>query len=349
MAASKEKENVRGNVTKGSSLTLGDTLFDTVAGESDPVIHAAWLYYHEALTQAEIAQRLGVSRPSVANMLARAREEGVVRISVRPDYLSALTLAKELRGYFGLQDALIVPSQDETGTLYRSLGQAGALYLEGVLSPGDVLATAWGATVLEVARALSGESVPDLTIAQALGGLSTAAQFNPGKVASIMADKLGARAYHLYVPAVVESAEVRDILLRDRFIRSAFEVAKGADKGVFGVGKMAHDATVVRAGFVTPHEIDELAREGAVGDLAGRFFGPDGRPVHTELSERLIALSLDEMRAISPLIVVAGGQGKAEAILGALRGSYIDVLITDERTARRVLALDRDKGDVERL
>ena len=209
-----------------------------MAGESDPIIHAAWLYYHEALTQAEIARRLGVSRPSVANMLARAREEGVVRISVRPDYLSALTLAKELRGYFGLQDALIIPSQDETNALYRSLGQAGALYLERVLSPGDVLVTAWGATVLEVARALGGEPVANLTIAQALGGLSTAAQFNPGKVASIMADKLGARAYHLYVPAVVESAEVRDILLRDRFISSAFEVAKRADKGIFGVGKI---------------------------------------------------------------------------------------------------------------
>ncbi len=338
MAASKQD-----TVAKRSSLTLGDTLFDTLVGESDPLIHAAWLYYHESLTQAEIAQRLGVSRPSVANMLARAREEGVVRISVRPDYLSALTLAKEVRGHFGLQDALIVPSQNETNALYRSLGQAGALYLEQVLHPGEVLATAWGATVLEVARALSGEPTENLTIAQSLGGLSTAAQFNPGKVASIMADKLGARAYHLYVPAVVDSKEVRDILLRDRFIHSAFEVAKRADKGIFGIGKMAHDATVVQAGFVAPHQIDELASKGAVGDLAGRFFDQNGQPVHTELSERLIALTLEEMRDISPLIVVAGGQGKAEAILGALRGDYVNVLITDERTARRVLSLDKER------
>lgn len=334
-----KRTGAAGSIT---GLTVGDRIFDNLSGETDLIIHAAWLYYHESLTQAEVARRLGTSRPSVTNLLARAREKGIVRISVRPDYLSALTLAKEVRETFGLQDALIVPSQAERGALYRSLGRAGALYLEHVLLSGEVLATAWGATVLEVARSLSGETVENLTIAQSLGGLSTAAQFNPGEVASIMADRLGARAYHLYVPAVVESAQVRDILLRDRSIQTAFEVAKRADKGVFGIGKMAYDATVVQAGFVTSQQIDELAREGAVGDLAGRFFDRNGKPVYTELSDRLIALTLEEMRDISPLIVVAGGQGKAEAILGALRGGYIDVLITDERTARRVLELNRN-------
>jgi DNA-binding transcriptional regulator LsrR (DeoR family) len=311
----------------------------------DPTVRAAWLYYHEGLTQAEIATLLRVSRPSVANLLARAREEGVVTISLRADYLSSLTLAKIFKEQFGLKDVLVVPTPPsaDTSSIHQSLGKAGALYLEKTLNPGDVLATAWGAAMLEVALALSGVTVDNLTIAQSLGGLSTADSFNPNRVASIMADKLGARVYHLYVPAVVESVAVRDILLRDPSIRSAFEVAKAATSVMLGIGKVSHDATVVRAGFITPIQIDELKAKGAVGDIAGRFFDVDGKPVVTELNERIIALSLEDIKTMNPVIAVVGGKDKVKPILGALRGGYIDVLILDERTAKDVLTLDKQK------
>lgn len=317
----------------------------------DPMVRAAWLYYHEGLTQAEIAALLGVSRPSVANLLARAREEGVVTISLRADYLSSLTLAKTFREQFGLKDVLVVPTPPsaDTATIHQSLGKAGALYLEKTLQGGDVLATAWGAAMLEVALALSGVTVDNLTIAQSLGGLSTADSFNPNRVASIMADKLGARVYHLYVPAVVESVAVRDILLRDPSIRSAFEVAKAATSVMLGIGKVSHDATVVRAGFITPIQIDELKAKGAVGDIAGRFFDVNGKPVVTELNERIIALSLEDIRTMNPVIAVVGGKDKVPPILGALRGGYIDVLIVDERTAKDVLTLDKQTLDKQTL
>lgn len=316
-------------------------------GRYDPVVMAAWLYYHEGLTQAEIAGHLGVSRPSVANLLAKARSEGVVTISLRADYLSNLTLSKEFKRHFGLTDVLIVPTPEGADTLSvnRSIGKAGALYLERNLKPGDIFATAWGATVLEVATALSGTTVDNLTIAQSLGGLSTADAFNPSRVASLMADKLGARLYHLYVPAVVESEEVRDILLRDRSIKTALDVTRTATIAMLGIGKVAHDATVVKAGFIMPAQIDELSAKGAVGDIAGRFFDINGQLVPTELDRRIIALTLEEIREISPVIAVVGGREKVRAVLGALRGGYLDVLIIDERTAKAVLMLDKKLQD----
>lgn len=312
-------------------------------GVRDPLVVAAWLYYHEELTQAEIAEVLGVSRPTVANLLAQARNEQIVSISLRPDYLATLKLAQELRLTFGLQDALVVPTPPEAdaATINRSLGKAGALFLESTIKPGSVLATAWGATMLEVALALSGKSIENLTIAQSLGGLSTADSFNPSRIAWLMAERLGARVYHLYVPAVVESPDVRDILMRDRSIRSAFEVAKAADMAVLGIGKVAHDATIVRAGFISPVQMDELRAKGAVGDITGRFFDIHGQPVVTELNDRIMALMLEDLRQILPVVAVAGGSDKVRTVLGALRGGFIDVLIVDERTASAVLALDK--------
>ena len=309
----------------------------------DPIITAAWLYYHHDLTQADIARELGVSRATVANLLTRAKDDGLVTVSLRPDLLSRLTFARELRARFGLSDVYLIPTPEslDEGEVLRSLGKAAALYLESTLKPGEVLGTAWGATMLEVARALKSSPVEGLVVAQSLGGLNSGEGFNPIRVAALMAEKLEARVYHLYVPAVVESVEVRDILLRDRTIRAALEMARSAARLILGVGKVSHDATVVRAGFLDVQTMDELRAKGAVGDLSGRYFNLAGQPVLTETDERIVGLSIEDLKKIKPVIAVAGGPDKAKAVLGALRTGCVDVLITDERVARKVLALDK--------
>jgi DNA-binding transcriptional regulator LsrR (DeoR family) len=338
------RQQVDGATTVGSGVAAPLVLQSAATPDvGDPIVTAAWLYYHEGMTQAGIAKVLKVSRPSVANLLARARESGVVRISVQPEYLAALTLGKALRSRFDLQQVLIVPTAAgaDTASVHSAIGTAGALYLEHTLQPGEILVTAWGATMLELARALPLIRIPDLTIAQALGGLSTADHFNPTTVAGLMADKLGARVYHLFVPCVVESLEVRDILMRDRSIHSAFEVARAANRAIIGIGKVTADATVVRAGFLTALQMHEMRAKGAVGDVMGRFFDIDGRPVQTEINERIMALDLEDLRRIKPVIAVAGGPDKVQAIVGALRGRYIDVLIVDDQTANAVLEFER--------
>jgi len=312
----------------------------------DPVVSAAWLYYHLELTQAEVAEALGVSRTTVVNMLAEARAKGIVTIRLEPDYLAAMDAAQAVRERFGLRDALVVPTPGSLDalSLTAALGKACALYLEKTLEPGEILATGWGLTLLEAARALSSRAVPDLTVAQLLGGFSNADAFNPSKVASLIADKLHARLYHLYLPASVASPDIRDILLQDPAIHSAFEMAKSADCAVVGIGKVGHDATVVKAGFVSGLQMDEFRAKGAVGDLISRFFDLKGRPVKTAFDDRLTGLTFEDFRRIRRVVAVAGGEDKVEAVLGALRSGYLHVLISDARTVQQVLALDERTG-----
>jgi DNA-binding transcriptional regulator LsrR (DeoR family) len=316
---------------------------DKVAGlDMDATISAAWLYYHHSLTQAEIAKQLQVSRPTVANLLSRARSRGIVTISLRADLLSRLSLAEDLRKRFGLQNAYIVPTPDGAAILEvrQALGKAGAMYLENALQPGEVFATAWGATVLEVARALTGKPIAGLVLAQAIGCLNSGESINPIRLAGIMAEKLGAKVYHLPVPAVVSTITVKEILLEDRNIRSCLEMARAASKAMVGIGKVSYDSTVVSAGFFDPMMIDELKAKGAVGDISCRYFDIQGRPVITDFDSRVISLTFDDLRRIKPVIAVAGGEDKVTAVLGALRTRCLDVLITDERTALKVLAED---------
>ena len=308
----------------------------------DATISAAWLYYHHDLTQAEIARQLQVSRPTVANLLARARGRGIVSISLRPDLLSRLSLAEELRSRLGLQNAYIVPTPDGATSVEvrQAIGKAGALFLESTLQPGEVLATAWGATVLEVARALSGKKIDSIVLAQAIGCLNSGESFNPIRLAGIMAEKMGAKVYHLPVPAVVSTARIKDILLEDRNIRSCLEMARSASRAMVGIGKVTYDATVVSAGFFDPMMIDELKAKGAVGDISCRYFDIQGQPVMTDFDSRVISLTFDDLRKIRPVIAVGGGEDKVSAILGALRTRCIDIIITDERTAQKVLTME---------
>src|ERR1700751_3062774 len=100
---------ISGPLSKNKQLEPGEKMLAT---DMDATISAAWLYYHHDLTQAEIAKQLQVSRPTVANLRARARCRGIVSISLRPDLLSRLSLAEELRTRFDLQNAYIVPTPD---------------------------------------------------------------------------------------------------------------------------------------------------------------------------------------------------------------------------------------------
>ncbi|MDR1283632.1 MAG: sugar-binding transcriptional regulator [Opitutaceae bacterium] len=321
----------------------GDDDTRSFGTDIDATITAAWLYYHNNLTQAEIAAQFDISRPAVANLLSRARDEGLVTISLRPDLLSRLTLADEIRRHFSLTNTYIVPTPPNatTADIRQAIGKATALLLESTMQPGEVLATAWGATALEVANALSGKKIEGSVLAQAIGCLNSGESINPIRLASVMGEKLGARVYHLPLPAIVSSLQVKEILLADRSIRACLDMARSASRAMIGIGRVAHDATAVSAGFFDPIMIDELRAKGAVGDISCRFFDINGKPVETEFDRRIVSLTFEDMRTINPVIAPAGGTDKVAAILGALRTGCIDILITDEQTARKVLVLDK--------
>ena len=167
--------------------------------------------------------------------------------------------------------------------------------------------------MLEVARALSGKKIDSIVLAQAIGCLNSGESFNPIRLAGIMAEKLGAKVYHLPVPAVVSTVGVKNILLDDRNIRSCLEMARSASRAMVGIGKVTYDATVVSAGFFDPMMIDELKAKGAVGDISCRYFDIQGRPVITDFDSRVISLTFDDLRKIRPVIAVGGGEDKVTA------------------------------------
>jgi lsr operon transcriptional repressor len=140
----------------------------------------------------------------------------------------------------------------------------------------------------------------------------------------------------------VSSADVAEILKRESSVRDVILAATAADVAVVGIGSVnqKRDATIMRSGYISEGEQLMYARKGAVGDILGYFLQADGERVENlDIHRELLGVTLDELAQLPTIVGAAGGIEKAEAIYAALKGRRINGLVTEETTARAILAL----------
>jgi deoxyribonucleoside regulator len=308
-------------------------------GQKDILAKATWLYHHQKLTQQQVAEELGLSRPTVVRLLRQALREGIVTVSLRLDILRQMELSTRMAKQFELREVFIVPTSvnHTEADILRAVGAMGALYLERNIQPNQVITITWGKTLLEVARAVNEIPVKGAMIAQSLGGLNSGHTLNPYAVASLLGEKLHAPVYQLYVPVIVASKELRDLFLCDPGVQATLAVARLASLCLVSVGKVDHSATVVQTGFLDASTIDQMRVRGAVGDICGRYFDINGKRILGDVDDRIMALSWEDFQSFKNTVAVVCGLDKKSAILGALRTGLINRLIIDDQTALALL------------
>ncbi|WP_438617414.1 bifunctional sugar-binding transcriptional regulator/dihydroxyacetone kinase subunit DhaK [Oryzifoliimicrobium ureilyticus] len=322
-----------------AAMTEGQPAIPLRYGD-DPYVWACWLYYEEGMTQGEIADAMGISRATVNSYLAEARERGIVNISLEPARLASITVAQELKQHFGLDDCLIVPSEEANLSLIDRLGLAGGQALARIMKSGDTLAVVWGRTVLSVAEQMPVLPLQDVTVVQATGGTTAGFAYTPELCAAAMARALSARSVGISAPAIVGTSETRDLFMQERLIAEQFTMLDKANRALFGISSMRPNSTIHTSGFFETVSLQHYLAKGAVGVVAGRFIDEGGRAVSGPLEDRLIGISLDALSRIGTRIAVAGGFDKVPALLAALRGGYVSVLITDAATGAGILRAD---------
>jgi deoxyribonucleoside regulator len=302
------------------------------------LVEVARLYYESDLTQAAIAQSLKLSRPAVQRMIQSARDLGIVTITVTDPSGAAEEVGRRLQDAFSLERAIVVPAMRGDGDATKArVGEAGARYLEGILANDVTLGIAWGTTVRAVARALRPARQPRLRAVQMVGELGLATEAS--ETFRAIADRLGGQAIALPAPAMEKNPAVRRSILQSAHIQEVFRVLRQADIALTGVGPVSREATIVKRGHVTEAVMRRLAAQGAKGEITTKFFDGKGRPLPA-INRQIIGMELEDLRRVPRVIaVVSDGPGKDVAVLGALRGRYIHVLVIDERLANRVLAL----------
>jgi deoxyribonucleoside regulator len=303
----------------------------------------AEMYYLEEKNQAEIATSVGVTRSMISRMLTEARENGIVEIRIQRPLPTDSDLEGELREEFGLKDIFVVVTHHHSGSerLTRALGNAGAQMLARYLAPQKVLGLAWGTSISATVDAFEAIEPISVSVVQLVGAMGAHnMKYDGHDLVARIREKVGGEAYYLNAPYLCQSAEMAQALLETKSIRETISVGKKTDIALLGIGTTAPDySSFYLAGYVSRRELDELRQAGAVGDVCGVHFDINGQPACTDFCERLVSIRRPDLLSIPVRLGVAGGEGKADAILGALRGKYVNVLVIDSLAARKVLEL----------
>jgi DNA-binding transcriptional regulator LsrR (DeoR family) len=297
----------------------------------------ARMYYIQGIRQQGITERLQVHQSTVSRLLKRAREANLVRFSVTTPPGIFSKLEDQLITSFALKDVVVVDGSSEEETLVRDLGAATAYYLETTTKPGTKMGiSSWSRSLFAMVDALHpGDYCKGGNVVQILGGVgNVGVQQEAMYLAQRLATVIGASAILLQAPAVVASAEARRILSREPLVRQAVESFDNLDVALVGIGSMEPSRLLASSGNVfSTEERAELTRLGAVGDICFRYFDAQGIPIKSSLMQRVIGIEPATLKSVERVVGVAGGKKKSQAILGALRGGWIDVLIIDRRTA----------------
>ena len=309
--------------------------------QDDAIIEAAWCYYHDGMNQMEIARRLGVSRASVVNYLAEARRRDYVRVALDTNVFSNHQLVHDVKTVFGLREALIVPADrcDDQRTAQRVI-RAASDWLPQLLETGDHLGVAWGDTIYQLAEMSPRLRLDGLTVIQLLGSRIGEIGSASENCAATLADRLGAHCMNLHVPLILSSRVLADALRAEPSIARHLRLIEDCRKVIFASGTFEPGSHVERAGLLDKATMDAMRERGATGVICGRVIDQNGDAMNAPNEDKMIGITLDQMRKKDTAILVSGSEDRLYATLAALRGKYASHLVTSSQIAKRLLELE---------
>jgi len=302
----------------------------------------AEMYYLEGKRQSEIAHLIGLTTSMVSRLLTEAHQRHMVDIRIRRPLQSDYALENELRERYALQTVCVVTVRNHEFTFLKYLGGAGAQTFKRFLTPNSIIGVAWGTTLSILADELEVPAPVPSRLVELVGAMgSRNSEYEGHGIITRLADKLGSEHYILNSPFLCSTAATAQALLANEILSRPLDLARQAQIALMGAGSLELPyATVYRYGYFSSEMMEELRQAGAVGNVCGLYYDINGRDAGADFCDRVITIKKEDLLSIPIRIVVAGGDDKVKPILGALRGGYLNVLVTDSLTARMVLDMD---------
>jgi DNA-binding transcriptional regulator LsrR (DeoR family) len=300
------------------------------------------MYYEKGLKQPQIAEQLHISQAKVSRLLKRAEQLGIVRVSIVAPPGDLSRLEEELVSRYHLLDAMVVDASGSDDADVASLvGAAAASYLEDVLlSHERIGVSSWSATLLAMVSNFPRRprAVADAVV-QVIGGVGNpVAQVQATRLTDELATLTGGVPEFLNTPGMVSSVELGSALLREPFVAHVVEQWNELTILLAGIGSLDPSPLLLQSGNAIPErDQDRLRDAGAVGDMCLRFFDADGRAVEL-YDDRVVGIDRDTLLRVPRRVGVAGGTRKVNAIRAAVKGGWVNVLVTDLATAEALLA-----------
>lgn len=311
---------------------------NALSDEDHLIMKVVRLYYEHDLTQAEVAKRMGFSRPKVSRLIAEGRARGLVKIEIAEPTGDFVPLEISLENRYGLSEALVVASAEDRRSTDLTAGMAGGALLARICTRATVLGVAWGRSMRALADAMPPRAFMCKKIVPLLGGMGRVkGALHSNQIGTTLAEKLHVDCLYLAAPAIARSAQSRAELTEMPGIEEVLAEGTACDVAVVGAGGLLPASTIVEAGYFELEEFLDLEERGVVGEICCHFLDAAGNPCLPEFSERIVGLTLDQLKAIPKVVGIATGAEKAPSLAAVLKGGYMDILICDQELARALL------------
>lgn len=300
----------------------------------------ARLYYEEDLTQSEVGNKLHMSRSKVSRLLKKAKEEKIVEININYPWKRSIKLEQELTSKYNLNKVKVLKNNNlEYEDLINGLGSLTSNYINNIIDDISVLGLSWGRTIYNVVNSISPDKKVSIKVVQIMGATSSK---NPTIDAPDLIRKLatayGGNYYYLHAPLYIENKIAQKALMKQPAIVETISLAKKSDVVLTGIGSLSSKITnQLWNKYLNKEDLKEIKKMGAVGHICAHFYDINGQIIPTKKHNKIIGINLEDLKDINKVVGIAGGETKFKAILGALRGGHLDILVTDENIARKIL------------
>ncbi|MFW2542322.1 sugar-binding transcriptional regulator [Primorskyibacter sp. 2E107] len=305
----------------------------------DDAARAAWLAYVAGMKQDEIAAAMGISRQSAQRLVAQAMHSGLIKTRIDHPIADCMDLARRMQDAFGLQICEVVPSLGSDEATGLAVSHATGDMIEAWLSRAEpqVIGLGTGRTLRAAIEHMPHLDCQQHKIVSLTGNIAPDGSTAYYNVLFTIADKVSAQTYPMPLPVIAATPNERTALLKQATLANTRMLAEKTDVRFVGVGPMLERPPLVADGFITEADQARLLQKGAVGEIVGFVFDAAGTLIRDEINDRVSSAALRPTPG-GPVIGAAHGAAKHNAIRAALSGTLLDGLITDEATARALLA-----------
>lgn len=297
--------------------------------------YVARRYYLDDWKQSDIAKELGVSRPLVSRMLAEAREHGVVEIRIHDPAARQGQLVEQLRHSTSIRDSVLVEDGQDDDATNQLLSQGAVQLLWQLRS--RRLGIGWGHLIGQLVTWL--EANPQLSstvtdICPLVGNASIPARnYQSNENVRLIAQQLGAAPHFIYLPALPDSIEEKQLLCSSEIYRQIQSQWDKMDTALVNIGNYPSSpdfASLVRYG-------DLLQQERTCGRLLVYYFNPQGKVIQSE-QDFAIQIPLEQLRRCPNIIGVCSANTSVRALQGALKTGLFTHLVARADLVRSALA-----------
>ncbi len=301
--------------------------------EHSLMIKAVWCYYIEDMTQQAIADQLGISRMRVIKLLEKGRAAKLIQFKIRADAYKQTEITNRLQSRYSLKEIVLVPSI--SSNINETVARATAMYLSDHITDGSFINVGFGDTMSRTLRHLDLPEDSKISFVSLTGGVKhyTVSSHDGGGISNTT-------SYIVPAPFIASSAEMAAAIREEPSVKDVLKLSSLASYTIVGIGGVTEKATVVKEGNMTANDLLRLRAESAVGDILGYFVDKDGHVLNGSIHDRLISTPPEVLATFPNVIAAAGGVEKAEAIDAVLKTGCINILITDEETAKALLEIE---------